>query len=198
MRPDTWSTAFRVAFVTLMLTNAVYTSKKQKRQLFREHLLPYFGGKIPDSAFLADRLSLNMLNKEGISVPDGVLFETRPKESFYQSSRNDPELSNSIVKMVHTSDGRFVPSEGQHSETDNEVETTYKILLPENVQNYQLPKFRPIPEPLQLPVRPQLYENALPVTPVRGQFGAPFFSMPQETNELHVRRSTMRYCLTNT
>lgn len=89
-----------------LITSCVFCAQ-QKRQLFREHLLPYFGGKIPDSAFLADRLSLNMLNKEGISVPDGVLFEARPKDSFYQSSRNDPELSNSIVKMVHTPDGRL-------------------------------------------------------------------------------------------
>jgi hypothetical protein len=79
---------------------------QQKRQLFRENVLPFFGGKIPDSAFEADRLALNMLNKEGISVPDGVLFEARPKESFYQSQRDDPELFKSIVKMIHTSDGR--------------------------------------------------------------------------------------------
>jgi hypothetical protein len=68
--------------------------------------LPYFGGKIPDSAFRADRLALNMLNKEGISVPDGILFEARPKESYHRSPRNDPELSNSILKMIHTPDNR--------------------------------------------------------------------------------------------
>jgi len=74
--------------------------------LFREQVLPYFGGKIPDSAFKADRLALNMLNKEGISVPDGILFEARPKESFHHGPRIDPELSDSIIKMVHTPDGR--------------------------------------------------------------------------------------------
>lgn len=79
---------------------------QQKRQLFRENVLPYFGGKIPDSAFQADRLALNVLNKEGISVPDGILFEARPKESFHQSQRNDPELYNSIVKIIQTPDGR--------------------------------------------------------------------------------------------
>lgn len=79
---------------------------QQKRQLFRENLLPFFGGKIPDSAFRADRLALNMLNKEGISIPDGILFDARPKESFHQSPRDDPELSNSIIKMIHTPDGR--------------------------------------------------------------------------------------------
>lgn len=79
---------------------------QQKRQLFRENVLPYFGGKIPDSAFRADRLALNMLNKEGISVPDGILFEARPRESYHQTPRNDPELSNAIIKMTQTPDGR--------------------------------------------------------------------------------------------
>ncbi|KAF0771325.1 Chitin-binding type-2 domain-containing protein [Aphis craccivora] len=187
---------FWVALATLLLTNVAYTSKKilnetmnQKRQLFHENLLPYFGGKIPESAFQADRLALNMLNKEGISVPDGILFEARPKESFHQSPRNDPELSNSILKMIHTPDNRFIleidvgsvwfiPSEGKY-DANSEVETTYKISIPTYMQNYQLPKFRPITETLQLPVR-QVFENGLPISNLRGQLGVPFNTIPKK------------------
>ncbi|XP_060854234.1 uncharacterized protein LOC132932059 [Rhopalosiphum padi] len=178
--------AFRVALATLLLANVAYTSKKQKRQLFHENLLPYFGGKIPESAFQADRLALNMLNKEGISVPDGILFEARPKESFHQSPRNDPELSNSILKMIHTPDTRFIPSEGKY-DGNNEVETTYKISIPTYMQNYQLPKFRPITETLQLPVR-QIFESGLSITNFRGQLGVPFNTIPKGWKSFDARR----------
>ncbi|XP_060875418.1 uncharacterized protein LOC132948790 [Metopolophium dirhodum] len=179
-------TAFRVALATLLLTNVAYTSKKQKRQLFHENLLPYFGGKIPESAFQADRLALNMLNKEGISVPDGILFEARPKESFHQSPRNDPELSNSILKMIHTPDGRYIPSEGKY-DGNNEVETTYKISIPTYMQNYQLPKFRPVSETFQIPVR-QVFESGLSIANLRGQLGIPFNTIPKGWNSLDAHR----------
>ncbi|XP_022160444.1 uncharacterized protein LOC111026634 isoform X1 [Myzus persicae] len=175
-------TAFRLALATLLLANVANTSKKQKRQLFHENLLPYFGGKIPESAFQADRLALNMLNKEGISVPDGILFEARPKESFHQSPRNDPELSNSILKMIHTPDSRYIPSEGKY-DGNNEVETTYKIPIPSYMQNYQLPKFRPVSETFQLPVR-QVFESGLSINNLRGQLGFPFNTMPKSLSSL--------------
>ncbi|XP_025404951.1 uncharacterized protein LOC112679381 isoform X2 [Sipha flava] len=180
MRHGMSLTAIRVALATLMLADMACTSKKQKRQLFRENVLPFFGGKIPDSAFEADRLALNMLNKEGISVPDGVLFEARPKESFYQSQRDDPELFKSIVKMIHTSDGRFIPSEGQY-EPENEVQSTYKIWIPSNLKNYQLPRFRPAQESLPLPVHTQIYESKFSIThpPPAQQLRVPFYSIPQ-------------------
>ncbi|XP_022160445.1 uncharacterized protein LOC111026634 isoform X2 [Myzus persicae] len=176
-------TAFRLALATLLLANVANTSKKQKRQLFHENLLPYFGGKIPESAFQADRLALNMLNKEGISVPDGILFEARPKESFHQSPRNDPELSNSILKMIHTPDSRYIPSEGKY-DGNNEVETTYKIPIPSYMQNYQLPKFRPVSETFQLPVR-QVFESGLSINNLRGQLGFPFNTMPKAFHLCH-------------
>lgn len=72
---------------------------------------------------------------------------------------------------------RFVPSEGQY-ESENEVETTYKILIPADVKNYQLPRYRPIPEPLQLPFRP-MFDSRLSLTPIRGQLGFPFYPIPQ-------------------
>ncbi|XP_060876630.1 uncharacterized protein LOC132949658 [Metopolophium dirhodum] len=181
MRPDWSSTALRVTlFVTLILDNAC-TSKREKRQLFRENVLPYFGGKIPDSAFHADRLALNMLNKEGISVPDGILFESRPKESFHQSQRNDPELLNSVVKMIHTPDGRFIPSEGRY-DAENEVESTYRILIPSNIQNYHLPRFRPVPETLQLSVQHVFESGRLSISPIMGKIGIPLYPILQNWN----------------
>ncbi|XP_025195506.1 uncharacterized protein LOC112594756 [Melanaphis sacchari] len=182
--------AFCVALATLLLANVAYTSKKQKRQLFHENLLPYFGGKIPESAFQADRLALNMLNKEGISVPDGILFEARPKESFHQSPRNDPELSNSILKMIHTPENRYISSGGNY-DGNNEVETTYKIPIPTYMQNYQLPKFRPITETLQLPVR-QVFESGLSITNFRGPLGVPFNTMPKGWKSHDVQRPFTR------
>lgn len=54
----------------------------QKRQIYREQVLPHTGGKIPESAFETDRLLLNRLQKEGIAIPDGILLEQRnPKVS---------------------------------------------------------------------------------------------------------------------
>lgn len=50
---------------------------QQKRQIFREQVLPALGGKIPEEAFRTDRLALNRLNKEGITVPDGIVLDAR-------------------------------------------------------------------------------------------------------------------------
>lgn len=49
----------------------------KKRQIYREQVLPHAGGKIPDTAFETDRLFLNRLQKEGISVPDGIVPQQR-------------------------------------------------------------------------------------------------------------------------
>lgn len=49
----------------------------QKRQIYREQVVPHAGGKIPDSAFDTDRLLLNRLQKDGFAVPDGVILEQR-------------------------------------------------------------------------------------------------------------------------
>lgn len=46
------------------------------------------------------------------------------------------------------------------------------------MQNYQLPKFRPVPEPLQLPVR-QIYETGWSIAPIGGHLGIPFYPIPQ-------------------
>lgn len=54
----------------------------QKRQIYREQVLPHKGGKIPETAFQTDRLALNRLQKEGIAIPDGVIFEQRNPKVF--------------------------------------------------------------------------------------------------------------------
>lgn len=72
---------------------------------------------------------------------------------------------------------RFVPPEGRY-EAENEVETTYKILIPSNLQNYHLPRYRPIPEMLQLPVR-DVFENNLSLSPSKQQMGVSFYPLQQ-------------------
>lgn len=61
----------------------IRTKLDKKRQIYREQVQPHTGGRIPDSAFETDRLLLNRLQKEGIAVPDGVIFEQRnPKVKY--------------------------------------------------------------------------------------------------------------------
>lgn len=73
---------------------------------------------------------------------------------------------------------RFIPSEGRY-EAEHEVESTYKILIPSNVQNYQLPRFRPVPETLQLPVQQVFEGGRLSIAPIMGQINVPFYPILQ-------------------
>ncbi|XP_050544164.1 uncharacterized protein LOC126907117 isoform X2 [Daktulosphaira vitifoliae] len=168
-------------------------NEKQKRQLFRENVLPYLGGKIPDSAFLSDRLALNMLNKEGISIPDGVLFDIRPRESHYQTPRDDPELSTFVLKMVQTSNDRFVPTEGKGG-LENEVESTYRMMLPSNFQNYQFPKFKALAGILQIPSKQIFNQNNFSDL-FRGQLGIRFDPLKQNLNTVETHRNDPIYSL---
>lgn len=115
-----------------------------KRQLYREHLLPQKGGKIPDSAFHVDRLAANRLNKEGISIPDGVLLEQRHHESHFGAYRLDPDIERNIIRIKQTPDGRYTPVEGRYPSFENEIYSTY-IIRPPIVDNYNLilPPFAP-------------------------------------------------------
>ncbi|KAK9753960.1 hypothetical protein QE152_g1479 [Popillia japonica] len=47
-----------------------------KMQLFRENLMPQFGGKIPETAFNRDRLTLNRFNQNGLYSFGGKIPET--------------------------------------------------------------------------------------------------------------------------
>lgn len=67
-------------WIIVALNSAVAVERRVlrvKRQIYREQVLPEFGGKIPESAFETDRLLLNRLQKEGIAIPDGVILQPR-------------------------------------------------------------------------------------------------------------------------
>ncbi|XP_035772932.1 uncharacterized protein LOC118456367 [Anopheles albimanus] len=96
----------------------------RKRQLFREQVLPHAGGKIPDSAFLTDRLALNRLQKDGIAVPDGVLLEQRQ----YQVHPHPQRTARPTYRVVQTPDNRYTSPEGEYSHNAlATVDTTYLI-----------------------------------------------------------------------
>uniref|UniRef100_A0A182QV19 Uncharacterized protein n=1 Tax=Anopheles farauti TaxID=69004 RepID=A0A182QV19_9DIPT len=96
----------------------------RKRQLFREQVLPHAGGKIPDSAFLTDRLALNRLQKDGIAVPDGVLLEQRQYQVFPHQHRS----ARPTYRVVQTPDNRYISPEGEYSHNSlATVDTTYAI-----------------------------------------------------------------------
>nr|AWK28265.1 cuticular protein [Nilaparvata lugens] len=127
---------------------------RQKRQLFREQVLPHTGGKIPEDAFRSDRLALNRLNKEGIAVPDGVLLEARHHEAHHSSHRNDPDITQSIIRLVQKPDGRYAPPEGNYP-FDHLIESTYIIRPPISAKHsLRLPPFKPIEIPLRIPSEP--------------------------------------------
>uniref|UniRef100_A0A182KHC8 Uncharacterized protein n=1 Tax=Anopheles christyi TaxID=43041 RepID=A0A182KHC8_9DIPT len=131
----------------------------RKRQLFREQVLPHAGGKIPDSAFLTDRLALNRLQKDGIAVPDGVLLEQRQ----YQVYPHQHRSARPTFRVVQTPDNRYISPEGEYSHnTLATVDTTYlvphagdKLLLHDHQPHYR-------PSHYTVPKAPILKEFRLP------------------------------------
>ncbi|XP_078043613.1 uncharacterized protein LOC144473539 [Augochlora pura] len=115
-----------LALIAISMTVCV-AAEKQKRQIFREQVLPALGGKIPEEAFRTDRLALNRLNKEGITIPDGVLLDHRHVHKHMQHIQTVPES----IKVYLRPDGRYVPPEGRfqynHAKT---IDTTYVIRAP--------------------------------------------------------------------
>ncbi|XP_014481873.1 PREDICTED: uncharacterized protein LOC106748142 [Dinoponera quadriceps] len=123
IRRGDWCRLLVVAAILSGRANA----EKHKRQIFREQVLPALGGKIPEEAFRTDRLALNRLNKEGISVPDGVVFDARRVQKHPHPDQRMPE----VIKVYLTSDGRYVPPEGRiHYNHPKAVDTTYIIRRP--------------------------------------------------------------------
>ncbi|XP_026470528.1 uncharacterized protein LOC113374774 [Ctenocephalides felis] len=113
----------------------VNASAKQKRQIFREQVQPHSGGRIPTSAFRADRLALNQLNKQGITIPDGILLEHRSHEAFPYQSR---QRSVKVIKVFQAIDGRYVPFYGRElNHFPQTVDTTYVIREPHRPQQYR-------------------------------------------------------------
>ncbi|XP_071578468.1 uncharacterized protein, partial [Temnothorax nylanderi] len=145
---------------------------QQKRQIFREQVLPALGGKIPEEAFRTDRLALNRLNKEGITVPDGVVLDARHIHKHPHPNQRMPE----IIKVYLTSDGRYVPPEGRpHYNYPKTIDTTYIIRRPFIHTNHKTPnnfenvKLRSYPKaqsysnygqfvPIAPPVEPGVYK----------------------------------------
>ncbi|XP_015189491.1 PREDICTED: uncharacterized protein LOC107073381 [Polistes dominula] len=117
----------QLTLILAALLFSVATAEKQKRQIFREQVLPALGGKIPEEAFRTDRLALNRLNKEGISIPDGVVLDARHIHKHPHTSQHMPK----IIKVYLTPDGRYVPPEGRtHYDRPKAVDTTYIIRTP--------------------------------------------------------------------
>lgn len=110
---------------TLLLICKIYF--QQKRQIFRENLLPEKGGKIPESAFHPQRLILNRLNQQGISVPDGFMLQQRRVEKHPFPKQSLPET----IKVMLMQDGRYVAPPGRyHFPKPPSVDTTYVIRMP--------------------------------------------------------------------
>ncbi|XP_033316621.1 uncharacterized protein LOC117214546 [Bombus bifarius] len=117
---------FRLILTATFLMICV-VAEKRKRQIFREQVLPALGGKIPEEAFRTDRLALNRLNKEGITVPDGVVLDARGVHKHTQHVQAMPE----VIKVYLTPDGRYVPPEGRfHYNRAKAIDTTYVIRTP--------------------------------------------------------------------
>nr|XP_034175984.1 uncharacterized protein LOC117602286 [Osmia lignaria]XP_034175985.1 uncharacterized protein LOC117602286 [Osmia lignaria]XP_034175986.1 uncharacterized protein LOC117602286 [Osmia lignaria] len=116
---------FNLIWITIFLINV--HAEKQKREIFREQVLPALGGKIPEEAFRTDRLALNRLNKEGITVPDGVILDARHVHKDTQHIQTMPEA----IQVYLTQDGRYIPPEGRiHYNHPKTVDTTYVIRKP--------------------------------------------------------------------
>ncbi|KAJ3640054.1 hypothetical protein Zmor_003374 [Zophobas morio] len=122
---------FVVFFVSALLASTVATglttSGKQKRQLFREHLLPQRGGRIPDGAFEPNRLILNKFSQNGLYSPDGYHLDQRHPEPHHTPKQPFPKT----VKVHLYPDGRYVAPPGQYRGSQT-VDTTYLIREPVN------------------------------------------------------------------
>ncbi|XP_063995672.1 uncharacterized protein LOC135173027 [Diachasmimorpha longicaudata] len=162
----------------LVIIPEMISCQKQKRQIFREQVLPALGGKIPEEAFRTDRLALNRLNKEGITVVDGVILEARHADKHPTHDRVQAE----VIKVYATIDNRYVPPEGRyHYDHPRTVDTTYIIRKPigdstltlnppnhHHEPTYHSPaqahgyvNFQPqipLPIPLSTPTHPKIYK----------------------------------------
>lgn len=68
-------------------------------------MLPALGGKIPEEAFKTDRLALNRLNKEGITVPDGVVLDARHVHKHPHPDQRMPEIIKVCLCICHITNG---------------------------------------------------------------------------------------------
>ncbi|XP_017862533.1 PREDICTED: uncharacterized protein LOC108613525 isoform X1 [Drosophila arizonae] len=177
------SPQYRHLIVLLSLSAAVFAEESitaernhKKRQIYREQVLPHAGGKIPDTAFETDRLFLNRLQKEGISVPDGIVPEQRNPQVYQYY--NKP--MRTVYHIALSSDGRYTPREGRYQYRQvPSVETTY--LYPQAVGHpyvlvppkHALPSYRQLQlhNPLlnQVKFQPKKVPNFLELAPTVGK-----------------------------
>ncbi|XP_051167720.1 uncharacterized protein LOC127285642 [Leptopilina boulardi] len=108
MKKSEW--AYSIYF-TIMYLLVQTLADKEKRQIFREQVLPALGGKIPEEAFKTERLALNRLNKEGITIED-----RHPRVKHHHQKHSS---SKDILKVYVTQDNNY-----------KQVDTTYIIRKP--------------------------------------------------------------------
>ncbi|XP_017782262.1 PREDICTED: uncharacterized protein LOC108566745 [Nicrophorus vespilloides] len=110
-----------------ILTTLATSETIQKRQLFREQLLPHMGGKVPESAFWTDRLALNQLNARGIYSSTGIYLE-------HSHDKPNPENGHPGTQFMQVrvpDESRYVGSAGRHFyESIPSLDTTYVIRDP--------------------------------------------------------------------
>jgi len=63
-------------------------------EIFREHLIPDLGGKIPSAAFDWTRLVFNNLDSRGISIPEGI-----PSSDRLSDGRSD-EMRLILTRLI--------------------------------------------------------------------------------------------------
>ncbi|XP_050082427.1 uncharacterized protein LOC126569407 [Anopheles aquasalis] len=153
----------------------------RKRQLFREQVLPHAGGKIPDSAFLTDRLALNRLQKDGIAVPDGVLLEQRQ----YQVHPHPQRTARPTYRVVQTPDNRYTSPEGEYSHNAlATVDTTYliphggdRLLLHDYYPHQQQHQHHAVRRPVSPPSAAYRVADSLPKVPILKELRLPNYAL---------------------
>lgn len=113
MKKSEWAYSLYFTFMYLLVQTL---ADKEKRQIFREQVLPALGGKIPEEAFKTDRLALNRLNKEGITIED-----RHPRVKNHHQKHSS---SRDILKVYVGQDKK-------------EYDTTYVIRKPIDQENKQ-------------------------------------------------------------
>lgn len=97
------------------------------------------GGKIPETAFNADRLILNRLQSDGIAVPDGIILEPRQYQVWPYEHRN--------VKQTYQVQ---IDSGGSYLAMPL-ADTTYPVPKPLHHEIKWVPSFKPLLTYIQFP-----------------------------------------------
>lgn len=171
---------------TSVFVSAADVGRVKKRQIYREQVSPAVGGKVPESAFHADRLALNNLQKQGIAVPDGILLEQRQHQVYPYSERTKRPTFRILLKPSQ----RYTPDEGKyHSNEIASVESTYPVEhFSTNHVHAPPPRllFKPARAPLHLP-HPELHDglNYHQIPQLEHNNGTFRFSIPNINNLLN-------------